>query len=72
MRESVTYQAVLEEGREEGLEKGLERGRQEGRVEEQRSLVANLLREGAAIDLIARVTGWSVAEVTQLKQANHL
>ncbi|MFN0051218.1 MAG: hypothetical protein ACKV0T_03450 [Planctomycetales bacterium] len=33
MRESVTYQAILEEGREEGLEKGRAVGREEGRQE---------------------------------------
>ena len=37
MRESVTYQAILEEGREEGRVKGREegrvKGREEGRVE---------------------------------------
>jgi predicted transposase YdaD len=60
MRESVTYQAVLEEGREEG------------RLAERRSMVMSLLQEGMAIDLITRVTGWSVAEVTQLKQDNGL
>ncbi len=32
MRESVTYQAILEEGEERGLQKGLERGRAEGTV----------------------------------------
>jgi hypothetical protein len=56
MRESVTYQAVLEEGR----------------LAERRSIVMSLLQEGMAIDLITRVTGWSVAEVTQLKQDNGL
>jgi predicted transposase YdaD len=30
MRESVTYQAILAEGREEGREEGLELGRLEG------------------------------------------
>ena len=32
MKESVTYQAILREGRKEGLEEGLEKGRaEEGR-----------------------------------------
>jgi predicted transposase YdaD len=60
MRELVTYQAVLEEGRGEG------------RLAERRSIVISLLQEGMAIDLIARVTGWSIAEVTQLQQEHHL
>ncbi|MGI0495353.1 hypothetical protein ACN4EG_26540 [Alkalinema pantanalense CENA528] len=60
MRESVTYQAVLEEGREEGRQAGREEGRQEGREEGCRSLVISLLREGADIDLIVRATSWSM------------
>jgi predicted transposase/invertase (TIGR01784 family) len=63
MRESVTYQAVLEEGREEGIEKG----RVEGRVEERRSMIINFLREGVSIELIAKATGLSIAEITQLQ-----
>ncbi|MFN0054766.1 MAG: DUF4351 domain-containing protein [Planctomycetales bacterium] len=58
MRESATYQAILEEGREEGLEKGravgreegleqgleqgLEKGREEGRTTEARRIVLTL------------------------------
>jgi predicted transposase/invertase (TIGR01784 family) len=60
MRESVTYQAVLQEGREEG------------RLAERRSIVMSLLQEGMAIDLITRVTGWSIAEVVQLQQEHQL
>ena len=43
MRDSDTYQAILEEGVEKGLEKGREEGRVEGRVEE---LHRTLLRQG--------------------------
>jgi predicted transposase/invertase (TIGR01784 family) len=66
MRESVTYQAVLEEGREEGIEKG----RVEGRVEERRSMIINFLREGVSIELIAKATGLPIADITQLQQEN--
>ena len=44
MKESTTYQAVLEEGREEGLEKGLEEGRAQGKTEEARQII---LRQGS-------------------------
>ena len=60
--ESVTYNAILEEGREEGreegLEKGLEKGREEGREEglkqaltHQRDLLLRMLaaRFGAVV-----------------------
>jgi predicted transposase YdaD len=55
MRESVTHQAVLEEGRQEGREEG------------RRSIVINLLREGAAIELAARVSGMSIEAIHQLQ-----
>ena len=43
MRDSDTYQAILDEGREEGRGEGREEGREEGRVEE---LHRMLLRQG--------------------------
>jgi hypothetical protein len=42
MRESSTYQAILEEGRDEGLAEGLNRGRAEGRAEGLNRLLAAL------------------------------
>jgi predicted transposase YdaD len=60
MQESVTYQAVLEEGREEG---DRARGQQ---------AALSLLRAGIPIDLIVEASGLSIAEITQLKQTNHL
>jgi predicted transposase/invertase (TIGR01784 family) len=75
MRESVTYQAVLEEGREEGLEKGREEGRKEGREEGDRArgrqAALSLLRAGVPIDLIVEASGLSIAEITQLQQEQH-
>ena len=56
MRESVTYQAVLEEGREEGRE------------EERRSLILSFLRAGADFTLIAQATGWSIEQIQQLQR----
>lgn len=50
MQESVTYQALVEEGRAEGIQ----------------SVAANLLREGIAIEIVARVTGISAEVVQQL------
>ncbi|MFN0055563.1 MAG: DUF4351 domain-containing protein, partial [Planctomycetales bacterium] len=42
MRESVTYQAILEEGREEGREEGLVAGLEKGRSSEARRIVLTL------------------------------
>lgn len=58
MQESVTYQALIEEGRAEGIQEGIQEGI--------RSVAANLLREGMAIEMVARVTGLSVDVVQQL------
>jgi predicted transposase YdaD len=51
MQESVTYQAILTEGREE----------------RERVIALNLLREGLSIELIARSTGLSVEAIQQLQ-----
>jgi hypothetical protein len=51
MRESVTYQAILEEGREEG------------RREQGQATAITLLQAGIPIDLIANASGLSIAEV---------
>jgi predicted transposase/invertase (TIGR01784 family) len=67
MRESVTYQAILEEGREEA--------REEARATEQQNqinMIINLLRDGVAIEIIARATGRSIEDLTKLKQAQGL
>jgi predicted transposase YdaD len=51
MRESVTYQAILDEGREEGWE----------------AMVINLLHEGVPIAVIAKAAGMSIETLTQLQ-----
>ncbi|BAY89712.1 MULTISPECIES: hypothetical protein [unclassified Tolypothrix] len=55
MRESVIYQDILQEG----LEQGIEQKAQE--------IAKNMLNEGMAIALIARVTGLTVEQVEQLQ-----
>ena len=42
MKESVTYQAILQEGREEGIEIGEERGEVRGRIAEARNLIRRI------------------------------
>jgi predicted transposase YdaD len=51
MQESVTYQAIV----------------QEGRGEEKQDIARNLLREGLSIELIARTTGLSIEAIQQLQ-----
>jgi predicted transposase YdaD len=54
MQESVTYQAILEEGRQD----------------ERRSIALDLLREGLSIELIVKVSHLSIEEVNQLRAEN--
>lgn len=73
MRESVTYQLLVREGREEGLEEGLELGRKEGRkegLEVGLELAAvNLLRQGMSLALINQVTGLTIVKLRQLQKS---
>lgn len=55
MQESVTYQALIAEGRAEGIEEGIRR------------VAINLLREGMSIEVVVRVTGLSVEQINQIK-----
>ena len=56
MRESVTYQAILQEGRQEGLQEGLKR------------VALNLLKAGMAIEDIVNLTTLSLKEIQALQQ----
>lgn len=67
MKESTTYQAILEEGREEGLEKGREEGREEGRLASRRETLIAVLEERfpeVPAELRARIE--QVQDVSQL------
>ncbi|MEH2291725.1 hypothetical protein [Nostoc sp.] len=53
MRESVTYQSLLAEGRDQGI----------------RRVAINMLKEGMSIEVVAKVTGLTVEQVQQLQTA---
>ncbi|MEH2372350.1 Rpn family recombination-promoting nuclease/putative transposase [Nostoc sp.] len=57
MRESVTYQSLLAEGRSEGRDEGIRR------------VAINMLKEGMSIEVVAKVTGLTVEQVQQLQTA---
>lgn len=57
MRESVTYQSLLAEGRAEGRDEGIRR------------VAINMLKEGMSIEVVAKVTGLTVEQVQQLQIA---
>jgi predicted transposase/invertase (TIGR01784 family) len=59
MQESVTYQALMDEGRAEGRAMGIEEG--------VRRVAMNLLREGVAEEVVIKVTGLSAEQIEQLK-----
>jgi predicted transposase/invertase (TIGR01784 family) len=67
MRESTTYQWIIEEGLEEGRKEGLQQGLQQGEDKERLRVVLNLLNEGVAVDFIVRVTGLSIEEIRQIQ-----
>ncbi|MBD2655233.1 MULTISPECIES: Rpn family recombination-promoting nuclease/putative transposase [Synechocystis] len=66
MKESVIYQAILEEGKLEGKVEGL----QEGLMEAKKQIALNMLGSGLAKSLIVELTGLSPAEVDTLELSN--
>ncbi|MFM1841587.1 MAG: hypothetical protein RLZZ490_318, partial [Cyanobacteriota bacterium] len=67
MKESVIYQAILEEGEQKGLIKGKQEGLQEGLQEGKKQIALNMLRSGLAKSLIVELTGLSLEEVNALE-----
>jgi hypothetical protein len=69
--EQIGYERGLKEGEQRGLkegeQRGLKEGEQRGREEERRSLALKMLQEDASLDLIARVTGFSMEQLQQLQ-----
>ena len=56
----------LREGREEGREKGREEGREEGRKEEKLAIAKKMKEDGLSWELIAKFTGLTMEETSQL------
>ncbi len=57
-----------EEGRVEGLETGLKKGLEKGRAEERVAVAMNMLKEGADVAFVTKVTGLSTDEIEELKK----
>ncbi|MFD1674174.1 Rpn family recombination-promoting nuclease/putative transposase [Alicyclobacillus fodiniaquatilis] len=66
------HQVGLQEGRQAGLQEGrqagLQEGRQEGRQQEKLDIARRLLRDGLAVDYVAKCLQLSVDEINALKQ----
>ena len=76
MKESVTYQAILQEGLEEGKARGLAEGKARGLAEGEakglaeaaNQIAINMLKSAISLDLIAQFTGLSLEQVQKLQQ----
>ncbi|MEG0456336.1 MAG: hypothetical protein RR559_13520, partial [Bacteroides sp.] len=56
----------IEKGMEKGMEKGIEKGIEQGKQAEQRLIAHNLKQAGTPIEVIAKCTGLSIAEIEAL------
>jgi predicted transposase/invertase (TIGR01784 family) len=72
MQSLADVESKIASAEEKGLEKGLEQGREEGLAEGINQATQNialcLAKEGAAIEIIAKVTGLPESEIKQLLQ----
>ncbi|PMB13968.1 hypothetical protein CEN48_12215 [Fischerella thermalis CCMEE 5282] len=59
MQESVTYQALIDEGRAIGRAEGIQEGIQR--------VAVNLLKEGMSREMVSKLTGLSVEQLQQLE-----
>ncbi len=59
MKESVIYQEILLKGKSEGIA--------EGEVKAANQIALNMLRSGLSVDLIAQLTGLSLAQIQSLQ-----
>ncbi len=60
----IGHEAGFREGMEKGLEKGLQKGTQKGKLED----ALEMLKDGVAVEKIAKYTGLSPDMITALKQ----
>ena len=62
---------ALEKEREElyteGLQEGLQEGRQEGKAAREREIVVAMLKDGFALEVIARITGLTVEAIKEIQ-----
>lgn len=71
MKESVTYQAILREGRQQGIQQGIEQGIQQGR-ERELALVMRLLNRRIGVvspEVRQRIENLSIARLEDLGEA---
>ncbi|MGG3838056.1 hypothetical protein ABEV00_13685 [Paenibacillus thiaminolyticus] len=59
------------EGRREGIREGIREGKQEGKREAKEEVAKNMIAENLDPELIARVTGFSLGIIAQLREKSH-
>jgi hemerythrin superfamily protein len=59
MKESVIYQAWQAENEELG------------RIQERKNLALKMIQQGATLDFVARVTGFSIDQIHELQTVHH-
>lgn len=67
MRESVTYQEILQEGEVKGKAEGLAEGLARGKAETARQIALNMLHSGISVDLISQFTGLTLEQIQALQ-----
>ena len=65
-RRPIKMEVWIDEAENRGLEKGLEKGLAEGREEGKREMVLEMLREKQPLDLIARVSKFSLEKISEV------
>jgi predicted transposase/invertase (TIGR01784 family) len=68
MKESVTYQEILLEGKTEGKAEGKAEGLAEGEAKAANQIALNMLRSNISSDLIAQFTGLSPEQIQKLQE----
>ncbi|MFD3272930.1 hypothetical protein ACE3MS_22820 [Paenibacillus dendritiformis] len=61
----------LREGIQEGRREGIREGKQEGKREAKEEVAKNMIAENLDPELIARVTGFSLDIIVQLREKSH-
>jgi len=60
----------IKQGVRQGVKQGIEQGVKQGEEQTRRSMVLSMLREKVSLDIIAKVSGWTVESVRQFAERN--
>ncbi|WGU95029.1 hypothetical protein QJQ58_01760 [Paenibacillus dendritiformis] len=66
-----TLGAIKREGRREGRREGIREGKQEGKREAKEEVAKQMIAENLDPELIARVTGFSLDIIAELREKSH-